>query len=136
LARRYERRVARSSKLGGGPASRVIGLAMIHLAAAFLVTLLLYGDGSAPDRSAPGTERILHIAHDILWFPNDAILGVLPPGWLEDGALATVAVLVASSLVWGLALYGTWAGIRRAVSRRRGLPERGRDRIGNEASSG
>ena len=92
---------------------RIAGLALAHFVISMVVAVLAFGLDLDQLRSRSVVSRIAGYVNDVLQYPHDTILRSLPPGAILRPAVIP-AVLLASSILWGIALYAIWRAARVA----------------------
>ena len=97
---------------------RILGLASAHFLVAAAVSFLAYGSDLDQLRSRSALSRVAGVLHDVLWYPHDVFLRALPPGSVARPGVVP-AVLLGSSLFWGILLYALCRGIRTLHQARR-----------------
>ena len=90
---------------------QIFALSLGHFVVAMAVAIVAEGTDLDQLRSRSRLSRAAGEVSDVLWGPHDALLRSLPPGSVTRPGVVP-GVLVASSVFWGLALYGAWAAIR------------------------
>jgi hypothetical protein len=88
----------------------ILGLSVLHFLAAIGVFVYVWNPGDDSNQVPSLFVRACYTAWDILWFPFEQIAGALN---VRGASSAEVLVFVASSLLWGIFLYGVIVGIRR-----------------------
>lgn len=86
---------------------RILGLSLAHFVVAMVAALLTYGLDLDRLRSRSAVSRAAGVVYDVLWYPHDAFLRALPSGAITRPGVVP-AVLVGSSLFWGVSLYALW----------------------------
>ena len=108
---------SRRSRGGGKRAGAgILALSSAHFLLSTAAAFLTYGPDLDQLRSRSAVSRVAGVVHDVLWYPHDALLRALPPGSITRPGVVP-AVLVGSSLAWGIVLWGLWH-----AGRRRGTP--------------
>jgi hypothetical protein len=99
---------------------RIIALSIAHQVVWFLAAIVTYGTDLDQLRSRSAISRAVGVVNDILSFPHDAIIRAVPRPWLiTHPGLVVPTALIVSSLLWGIALYAAWRGVRKLRERRR-----------------
>ena len=92
----------------------LVALTAAHFVVAFATDLVAFGWDLDQVRSRSPWSRAAAVLHDVLWFPHDPFMRAIPNAFfVRWHGLVTPFAIVLNSVVWAIAIYVIWRGIRR-----------------------